>query len=311
MPGIPNWFTEKIRDQVRTRYSSKGGHLDGTMMRGEGGAGTVKFPVVGGRIEMYKLSGAIQKVKFSDINLDMVTLLTDDFEAATTFRAQDVRKMGPSLQAALADEMAKAVRRKRDRMKLDALNAFASATSSLTDSPNTIETIGVGTERVDILDAIAVSDAIAGAGADEDAYWAIPHVWFSQLLMYKEFSNADYQGNKELPFAVNGRISKKTFRNVHILGIPDEHFIYGTGAYVPGTPGFTGSDYLDTFAWTQSAVGCEIEWDQENMTIDPLPDMEGTPNLCKVQLSGAAVGILPEGVKRVRKLAIKTATRPA
>jgi len=311
MPGIPNWFTEKIRDQVRTRYSSEGGHLDGTMMRGEGGAGTVKFPVVGGRIEMYKLSGAIQKVKLSDINLDMVTLLTDDFEAATTFRSQDVRKMGPSQQAALAKEMAKAVRRKRDRMKLDALNAFATGTSSLTDNPKTVETIGVGTEKVDILDAINVSDAIAGAGADEEAYWPIPHVWFSQLLMYKEFASADYQGNKDLPFASNGRISKKTFRNVHILGIPDEHFIYGTGAYQLGTPGFTGTGYLDTFAWTESAVGCEIEWDQENMTIDPLPEMEGTPNLCKVQLSGAAVGILPEGVKRVRKLAIKTAERIA
>lgn len=78
MPGIPNWFTEKIRDQVRTRYSSKGGYLDGTMTRGEGGAGTVKFPVVGGRIDMYELSGAIQKVKLSDINLDMLTLLTRD-----------------------------------------------------------------------------------------------------------------------------------------------------------------------------------------------------------------------------------------
>lgn len=309
MPGIPNWFTEKIRDLVRTRYSSRGGFLDGTMVRGEGGAGTIKFPVVGGRIEMYELSGAIQKVKLSDINLDMLTLLTRDYEAATTFRAQDVRKMGPSLQNALADEMAKAVRRKRDRMKLDALNTFAAGTSSLTDAPSTVQTIGDGTARVDLLNAIEVSDQIAGAGAEEDMYWAIPHVWFSQLLMYKEFSQAEYQGNKELPFAISGRVQKKTFRNVHILGLPDEHFVYGTGAYVQGTPGFTGTGYLDTFAWSANAVGCEIEWDQENMSIDALPDYEGTPNICKVALSGAAVGILPEGVKRVRMLAIKSAVR--
>ncbi|CDZ67635.1 Hypothetical protein NGAL_HAMBI2605_59160 [Neorhizobium galegae bv. orientalis] len=311
MPGIPNWFTEKIRDQVRTRYRSKGGFLDGTMMRGEGGAGVVKFPVVGGRIEMYELSGAIQKVKLSDINLDMLTLVTKDFEAATTFRSQDVRKMGPSLQAALADEMGNAVRRKRDKMKLDALNTFAGATSTLTDAPTTVQTIGTGAERVDLLDAIAVADQITGAGSDEELYWAIPNVWFSQLLMYKEFSNADYLGDKELPFAMNGRVNKKTFRGVHIMTLPDEHFVYGTGAYVPGTPGFTGTGYLDTFAWSQKAVGCEIEWDQENMTIDPLPEMEGTPNLCKVQLSGAAVGLLPEGVKRIRKLAISSAIRIA
>jgi hypothetical protein len=314
--AIPSWFTEKIRDQVRTRYTSKGGFLDGTMMRGEGGAGTVKFPVVGGRIEMYKLSGAIQKVKLSDVNLDMITLVTDDFEAATTFRQQDVRKMGPSLQAALADEMAKSVRRKRDRMKLDAMNSFATLgpLPNLTDAPNgagAVVTIGDGTARVDLINAIDVRDQIAGAGADDEMYWAIPYVWFSQLMMYKEFSNADYQGNKELPFAAMGTVYKKTFRGLHIIGLPDEHFIYGTGAFVPGVAGFTGTGYLDTFAWTEKAVGCEIEWDQENMTIDPLPEMEGTPNICKVQLSGAAVGILPEGVKRIRMLAIKSAIRIA
>lgn len=311
MAGVSAWFTEKIRDLVRQRYTSKGGYLDGTMMRGEGGAGTVKFPVAGGRIEMYELSGAIQKVPLQNINLDMVTLITKDYEASTTFRMQDERKMGPSLQAELADQMAKSVRRRRDKMKLDALNAFASAGGALTDAPNTIQTIGDGTARVDLTNAIDAIDQINGAGSDDELYWAIPHVWMSQLLMYKEFANADYQGNKELPFAMNGKVVKKTFRGVHIIAIPDEHFIYGTGAYVAGTPGFTGSNYLDTFMWSEKGVGCEIEWDQENMTIDPLPDYEGTPKICKVQLSGAAVGILPEAVKRVRMLAIKTATRPA
>ncbi len=309
MAGVSAWFTEKIRDQVRQRYTSKGGFLDGTMMRGEGGAGTVKFPVSGGRIEMYELSGAIQKVPLQNINLDMVTLITKDYEASTTFRMQDERKMGPSLQAELADSMAKAVRRRRDRMKLDALNAFATAGSALSDAPNSVQTIGDGTARVDLLNAGDAADQIAGAGAEDDIYWAIPHVWFSQLLMYKEFANADYQGSKELPFAMNGRVAKKTWRGVHFMAIPNEHFTYGTGAFVQGVPGFAGTGYLDTFAWSEKAVGCEIEWDQENMTIDPLPDYEGTPKICKVQLSGAAVGILPEGVKRIRMLAITNAIR--
>lgn len=309
MAGVSAWFTEKIRDQVRQRYTSNGGFLDGTMMRGEGGAGTVKFPVSGGRVEMYELSGAIQKVPLQNINLDMVTLISKDYEASTTFRMQDERKMGPSLQAELADSMAKAVRRRRDRMKLDALNAFAAAGGALSDAPNSVQTIGDGTARIDIFNAIEAIDQIAGAGSDDEVYWAIPYVWMSQLLAYKEFASSDFQGNKELPFAMNGKVVKKTFRGVHIMAIPDEHFTYGTGGYVAGTPGFTGSNYLDTFAWSEKGVGCEIEWDQENMTIDPLPDYEGTPKICKVQLSGAAVGILPEAVKRIRMLAIKSAIR--
>jgi hypothetical protein len=309
MAGVSAWFTELIRDQVRQRYTSKGGFLDGTMMRGEGGAGTVKFPVSGGKIEMYELSGAIQPVPLQNINLDMVTLITKDYEASTTFRMQDERKMGPSLQAELADSLARAVRKRRDKMKLDALNSFVQLGANLSDAPNAVTTIGDGTAIVDLVDAIEASDQIAGAGSDEELYWAIPYVWMSQLMMYKEFASADYQGDNSLPFAVNSKIQKKTFRGMHIFAIPNEHFIYGTGAYNPATGGFDPNGYLDTFAWSMKAVGCEIEWDQENMTIDPLPDYEGTPKICKVQLSGAALGILPEGVKCIRMQAINKAIR--
>ena len=57
----PNWYREKIRDMVRARYQARGGYLDGTMVQGDGGAGEVKFPVIG-RVESYEISGAIQKI---------------------------------------------------------------------------------------------------------------------------------------------------------------------------------------------------------------------------------------------------------
>lgn len=306
---VSTWFREEIKGLVTSRYQAKGGHLDGTMMKGESSAGTVKFPVGGGRIEMVKLTGAIQPISPSSVNLDMVSLNTDDYEAAVYFRMQDEKRMGPSLKAKLANDLTKSIRRKKDQLKLAALSAFATAGGALTDGPNTIQTIGAGTERVDILDAITVTDQINGAGSDDEAWWAIPQVWMSQLCMYKEFNSSDYAGPTDLPMASSSKVKKKTFNGVHIISIPDEYFIYGTGAYVPGTPGFTGSNYLDTFAWTQSAMGEETWWDQENMTIDPLPQMEGTPYVCKVQLSSAAIGILPEGVKKIRKLAIASAVR--
>lgn len=307
--AVSTWFREEIKGMVTARYQAKGGYLDGTMMKGESSAGTVKFPVGGGRIEMTKLTGAIQTVNPSSVNLDMVTLTTDDYEAAVYFRMQDEKRMGPSLKAKLADDLTKSIRRKKDQLKLAALSAFATAGGALTDGPNTIATIGDGSARVDILNAINITDQIVGAGSDDECFWAIPQVWMSQLCMYREFNNSDYTGPANLPMASATKTKKKTFNGVHIFSIPDEYFIYGTGAYVAGTPGFTGANYLDTFAWTQNAVGEETWWDQENMTIDPLPNYEGTPYVCKVQLSSAALGILPEGVKKVRQLAIASTIR--
>lgn len=306
---VSTWFREEIKGLVRARYQAKGGYLDDTMLKGESSAGTVKYPVGGGRVEMYELTGAIHKVSPSNVSLDMVTLVTKDYEASVYFRMQDEKRMGPSLKAKLADDLTKSQRRKKDRIKLDALDLFATGGAALTDAPNAVQTIGDGTQRVDLLNAIEAIDQISGAGSDDEVFWPIPNVWMSQLLMYKEFANSDYMGPSDLPFAKASKVVRKTFRGVHMFTIPDEYFTYGTGAYVPGTPGFTGAGYLDTFMYTKEAIGSETWWDQENMTMEPLPDYEGTPYVCKVQLSSASIGILPEGVKRVRNLAIKSAIR--
>lgn len=307
---VSTWFREEIKDLVRARYQANGGYLDGTTLPGESSAGTVKYPVGGGRVEMYELTGSINIISPSEVILDMVTLVTRDYEAAVYFRMQDEKRMGPSLKAKLATDMTNSVRRKKDRIKLDALNNFANAgATSLTETPINVATIGDGTARVDLINCIEAIDQISGAGSDDEVFWPIPNVWMSQLLMYKEFANADYQGPGDLPFAKASKVQRKTFRGVHMFTMPDEYFSYGTGGYVAGTPGFTGAGYLDTFMWTASALGSETWWDQENMSIDPLPEREGTPYVCKVQLSSASLGILPEGIKRVRNLAIKSAVR--
>jgi hypothetical protein len=307
--AVENWFIELIRDKTRLRYSQQGGYLDDTMTRGDGHAGEIKFPVAGGTIQMYELTGAIQEIDASSINMDTVSLSIRDFEAASYFRQQDVRKMGPSQQDALAKLMARSVRVKRDTLKFDALNAFSGATSPLTDAPVTVETIGDGSAVIDLDTAVYIGDSIAGSGAEDDMYYPIPYAWFSQLMMYKQFSNSQYQGPTDQWWASSAKVRLKTFQGVHFMALPNAMFRFGTGAYGTGTGQnpFDPAGYLDTFAWAKDAVGSEIEWDQENMTIDPQPQLKGTPNLCKVQLSGNSLGILPEGVKRIRMKAINKA----
>lgn len=308
----PNWYREKIRDQVRARYQAKGGYLDDTMARGDGGAGVIKFPVIG-RVEAYEISGAIQKIKNTNPNLDMISVMIRDFEASAWMRVQDFRRQGPNEQAAVSNQLSNAIRRQKDKLKLEALNNFAVGTSSLQDEPTTVDTIGDGTTVIDFLDMLEAIDQINGTGSEEEVYWPIPEAWFTQLMMYKEFSNADYIGSADLPFAKSSKVRKKTVRGCHIMTLPDEYHVYGTGAWGTATvnnkPQYDTDGYVDTFMWVKDAVGNEAEWDQENMTLSTHPDYEGTPMLGKVGLSGNSVGILPEGVKRIRMKAIRKATR--
>ncbi|WP_062203489.1 phage capsid protein [Aureimonas sp. AU12] len=289
----PLWYREKIRDMVRARYQSMGGFLDGTMTRGDGGAGVVKFPIIG-RVESYELSGSIQKIQNTNPDLSMVQVTMRDFEASAWMRVQDARRQGPNEQAAVGKMLTAAIRRRRDNLKTEALDAFANSGAG-------VKTIGDGSKVIDILPFLEGHSQIRGAGAEEDVWALITEAMFDQMMMYKEFANADYVG-PDLPFAKSTAVRKKTWRSIHFITMPDEHFTFGTGAYGTGTDGngFNVNGYIDTFMWATDAMGNEAEWDQETPSITTHADYEGTPMLAKVGLSGASVGILPEGVKRIR-----------
>ena len=297
----PLWYREKIRDMVRARYQSNGGFLDGTMARGDGGAGIIKFPVIG-RVEAYELSGSIQKIQNTNPDLSMVQVSVRDFEASAWMRVQDARRQGPNEQAAVGTMLSKAIRRKRDNLKFEALNTFAVGNAE-------VKTIGDGSAAIDLLDALEAHSQIRGAGAEEDVWWPVTEALFDQFMMIKEFANADYIGSADLPFAKSAAIRKRTWRGIHIMTLPDEHFVYGTGAYGTGSAGngFDVSGYIDTYMWATDAMGNEAEWDQETPSITTHADYEGTPMLAKVGLSGNSVGILPAGVKRIR---VKSQVRP-
>lgn len=310
------WYEDLLTVQVRERNKVKGAYLDETMETGDASqaAGVVRFPVISGAIEVVKVSGAIQNVKTSQATMDTVPITTDEYEAATYVKSRDLRKQGPKEQAKVANEVSKSINKKKDFLKLDALAVFCeSGSSHLTLGPTTVETLGDGSAIIDLLDFRTAATRIQGTGADEQLYWPIPGVWMDQLEMYKEFANADYVGDKDLPFAKMDNVRKVTRHGVHIFTLPDEYFQYGTGKFGTGAGHlpFNAAGYLDTFMWTKEAMGAQMDWFQDTVEVTKMQGLEGSPFLLKAGLDGAAIGILPEQVKRLRFKAINAATRPA
>jgi hypothetical protein len=289
--NIAAWYTEKIKDQVTVSYQAHGGMLDGTMMAGDVVANTVKFPIIG-RTEVYKLTGAIERVPAAGPGLSTVQMSFEDFEASDFWRTQDAYKAGPNEQAALVKILVNAVRRKRDTIKLDALAAFAALGGD-------VATIGNGTVKIDILDLERARAEMAGAAVEDEVYCGLPAMWMSQLCFYKEFADAHWVGLANAPFSQTQRMKTKTVRGVNYIELPDEYF--------------TGKDGTSLYAymWAKDAMGAEMPWNQEAPSITPQPLLQGTPMLVKTGLGGAAIGIQGKGVKRLDFLKITAPARPA
>ncbi|TPN57166.1 phage capsid protein [Mesorhizobium sp. B1-1-7] len=291
--NIAAWFTEKIADKITVLAQSKGGYLDNTMMRGDVVANTVKFPTIG-RTNVYRLTGAIERVPAAGPGLSTVQMNFTDYEASDFWRTQDAYKAGPNEQNALAEIIVKAVRRQRDQIKLDALATFAALGGS------GVTTIGDGTARIDILHTEQARAEIAATGSDDDeVYCAIPELWMSQLCFYKEFADAQWVGLANAPFSQSQRIRSKTVRSVTYMTLPDECFV---------SP--SGTDWY-AYMWAKNAMGAEDAWNQETPDITPQPLLQGTPYLVKAGLGGAAIGIEGVRVKRFKMLKNTTLVRPA
>lgn len=292
MQQAPAWFREVIKDKITILYQAKGGFLDGTMMSGDTEANTVKFPIAG-RLEAKEITGSIQFVEAGNADLKTVQVTMKDFEASAWISSKDKYKMGPNEQDAVAKLLTFAIKRQADKIKLGALDLFTAGAPDIGDA--------AGTDLIDITFLEQGRAEIAAAGEiDEDEYFcALPEMWMSQLLFYKEFANAKYVGPENAPFSKAFRQKARTIRDVHYFTMPDEYF--------------TGIDAnsFDTFMWAKSAMGAETPWNQEQPSFSLHPDREGTPLLGKVGMGGAAIGIQRKGVKRLRFKKITKPERPA
>ncbi|WP_295805930.1 phage capsid protein [uncultured Nitratireductor sp.] len=288
-----NWFREQIKDKVTIQYQAGGGYLDGTMMSGDTQAGLIKFPTAG-RVEAYKLTGAIQLVQGSNPDLSMIEVKPDDFESSAWYRTQDIYKSGPSERDAIARLITKSIRRKRDNIKLDALTAFHGLGG--------IDTIGDGTTVIDLLDTEGAAAEIFGTGAGEDEddalFCPLPWMWWKQMLFYKEFADARYAGPENIPFSKRTKQQMKTVQSVNYFPMPDEYF--------------TGPDgtSLYSWIWARNAMGAETPWNKEAPGFTQHPEYEGSPWLIKAGMGGCAVGIQKEGVKRLHFKLLDRPERP-
>lgn len=289
---IAAWFRELIKDKITIQYQANGGLLDGTMMSGDTQANTVKFPIAG-RTEVYKLTGGIEMVPNKGPALSTVQLTMEDFEASEWWRVQDAYKAGPNEQAMLASLLIKAIRRQRDRIKLNALAAFAAAGGS------GVTTIGTGVEIPDILHFEQAAAEILGTGCEDMIFCGIPSMWESQMAFYKEWADATYRGPEDAPFTKAQRRKMKTIRDVTYIMLPDEYFV---------EPAAT---QLYTYMWAKEALGAESPWNQEAPSISQHTDRQGSPYLAKVGMGGAAIGIQGAGVKRLHLKKILAPARPA
>jgi len=287
MQQAPAWFKEVIKDKINILYQAKGGFLDGTMVTGDTQAGTVKFPIIG-RLEAMEITGSIQPVQASNADMSTVQVSMKDFEASAWISTKDKYKMGPAEQDAVARLLTMAIKRRADKIKLEALAAFKTGSAD----------VGSATTTIDILPLEEARASIAASGPmdDDEFFCPMPEHLYAQLLMYKEFSNARYVGAENAPFSKPMRGTARTMRGVHYFTMPDEYF-FDVSQPRPQS--------VDIYMWAKSAMGAETPWNRQAPSFTEHPDREGTPLLGKVGMGGAAIGIVKEGVK---KLTFKNAT---
>lgn len=293
---ISAWFKEKIIDKVTIAVQANGGLLDNTFMNGDVVANTIKFPIVGGTSSLYKLTGAIEPVPVSNPGLSTVQITMDDFEGTEMWRVQDAYKAGPSEQDALAKLLAKAVRRKRDTIRLDALDAFYAL-----DAGANITTTGTGIEVPDILHFEKMRAEIASYGDDgeDEVFVTIPEMWASQLALYKEWGNTQWGTGLGAGYSSAQRFKMKTVRNITYIVVPD--------AYMRSPAGQPTQYY--TYMWCKDSMGANTVVNMETMDMTQRKDLRGSPYQMKVALSAAAVGIQAKCVRRALLSKITTVIR--
>lgn len=293
MPGIQDWYKEVIKDKVTMQFQALGGYLDNTMTTGDIQGNIIKFPIAG-RMEIYKLSGAYEPIEVNNADLTTVQLTPEDYEGTVKWTTQDAYKAGPSEQGALVEMLTAGQRRRRDKLKLDALTAFQAGNPL-------VQTFGTGSDIPDIKTYLEQAAIIRDIGGEGRIWCVIPEMAWLQLNFYKEFSNSQWVGTGNETFTPGQLPRFKTVHDVTFVRLPGEYFKSPAGQ----------PTQIYHWMWHEKSMGAEMPFNVENVQFQQDFFSKGSPWIGKNSLSGAAVGILPEGVKRLNMAKITTVTRPA
>lgn len=279
MGEISEFFKQEVKDGYVHELQSGGRLLAGTARNGDVKAKKVEFPIIGKVNKVRKLTGALTDVVKVTGGMSTVEVDLEDYETEPDWIfTPDLEKMGVNAKQALKERLAMSVGRKHDMIQYDATAAFASDGS--TDHGST-------GELIDYKKFVTAKSKITGTGGVKpgNIYTGIPSMQFEQLKEYPSFSNADYNGDSDLPF-VNAVLDKRSWNGIHWLVLPDEYF--------------SGPDAnnLYSYLWYKNAIGVEANWG-DITTMKQVETMQGNPWMIKIGFGAAAVGILRPGVQRI------------
>ncbi len=279
----PAWFETKYVDGVTHVLQDEGYRLQGTaMMPAEIKGNIVNFKVAGSGSATVK-STAIENRPVMNADRQLVPVTMVDYEANEWINVTDLEKMSENEQQIAQQTAAYAMGRRFDQIIMGAMNASGAA----------ITTLGTGAAVISIVDAIEAQARILSTGYTSmpKISMAIPTMWMAQLLLFREFANADYVDDRPLM----KRIGARSFLGIDFIPLPDEQFA------IPAAGQF------DTYMWLQSGVGFASNY-KLNSRIDYVA--EKTAWFAANNMGAAAVTILPNAVRRMRFLTPTALTRP-
>jgi hypothetical protein len=293
---VEAWLRQKWKDKYTNKMQSRGRLLQGTALRGDTDGKTVTFAIMGKAPRPVIITKTLQKVKPANITGSTVDVTLEDRELADYVYTPDISKMGPNLADGKQNAIGMSFGREHDLVQTEAMNAFVETDTS------TME-IGDGSAALSLDQLLTLKAQIAGTGSTEmgNIFCGIPHMDYSNFMLVKEFASADWIGGDALPLT-QMNVPKKTWGGIHFMCLPDEYF-------TAVAPSNSAQQY--SFLWHREAVGVETNIADGPPVMEVDHSMEGSPTLIKDFMSTAAVGILPEGVRRVHSLKRTSVAFPA
>jgi len=267
--SISTAFIKQFEAEVHMAYQRMGSKLANTVRQTKNVKGSqARFQKVGTGAAVTK--NRHSEVPTMDIAHTTVDVTLADFYASDYVDTLDEMKTNVDERQVLAQSSAAALGRKTDQLILDVLDAG-------TNSNNIVH----GSAALTLAKTLAIYEAFGDADIPDDGqrYFVVSPAGWADLLAIDQFSNADYVGDAQLPFA--GGMTAKRW-----LG-----FMWFTHS------GLTkASTTRNTHAYPKSAIGLATGADIKT-EVNYIP--EKVAHLTTSYMSMQAVAIDPLGFMQV------------
>lgn len=282
----PQWFEQKYVNGAVLVIQDAGYRLKGAVNEtGEQKGNQVTWKLAGKGAATI-MSTAIERRPVMNADRTTVTFTMVDYEANEWILSTDIEKMSENEQQVAQQTAGYAIGRLFDQLNMAAMDAAA----------GTITTIDVTAATApSIVDTITAQGQILAQGytAEPQLYCAIPMMVHAQLMLYKEFSSADWVGDDRPMMKM---IGARTLNGVNYVPLPDECF---------SVPSAGNVDY---YVWQKTSLGMVPNYALKSR-IDYVPTEKA---YFAANTVGMANGVLlPGGIRRIRSKLPTTLIRPS